>query len=428
MKINIEDIKKLCNTEKHERIYVEGMLIEKDAIQKIASIMQQQYGQYKNVVMLCDSNTYRIAGKQVEALLPTIHSIVLQADNLHADEHGVDAANEMLKAYPRVDFMIACGSGTIHDITRYHAYHRNLPFLSIPTAASVDGFVSTMAAMTWHGMKKTFTAVSPVFVLADSTIFSQAPARLTASGVGDLIGKYTCLCDWRIAAALMDEYIHWPIVNWEYEILHNLVQNLDGLQKNEISAYENLMYGLLLSGLAMQIVGYSRPASCCEHHCSHLWEEAVINKPINYYHGEKVGVGMILCATAYKKALDFLESGQYNVCDHVAVEYDLIEKYFTNPVLQEEIRKENTPNIMESLTGEDLKQKEKEIIEILKDLPSPEAMISWLKKVNGVTTLPEIGLPETIKTCTLRMSPYVRQRLSFMRIMKYYDFYENVIR
>ena len=32
------------------------------------------------------------------------------------------------------------------------------------------------------------------------------------------------------------------------------------------------MYALLLSGLAMQMVGNSRPASGAEHHMSHLWE------------------------------------------------------------------------------------------------------------------------------------------------------------
>ena len=91
--------------------------------------------------------------------------------------------------------MIAVGSGTIHDITRYHAYERKIPFFSVPTAASVDGYVSTVAAMTWHGFKKSFTAVSPVVVIADTDIFSKAPMRLTASGVADLLGKYTALAD-----------------------------------------------------------------------------------------------------------------------------------------------------------------------------------------------------------------------------------------
>ena len=51
------------------------------------------------------------------------------------------------------DCLVACGSGSLHDITRYSANEKNIPFVSFPTAASVDGFVSTVAAMTWGGQK-----------------------------------------------------------------------------------------------------------------------------------------------------------------------------------------------------------------------------------------------------------------------------------
>ncbi len=54
-------------------------------------------------------------------------------------------------------------------------------------------------------------------------------------------------------------------------------QCMDGLKAGEADAYEKLMYALLLSGLAMQMTGNSRPASCAEHHVSHLWEMEVIN-------------------------------------------------------------------------------------------------------------------------------------------------------
>ena len=61
------------------------------------------------------------------------------------------------------------------------------------------------------------------------------------------------------------------------------------------------MYGLLLSGIAMQMIGNSRPASGAEHHMSHLWEMAAISEPIDYYHGEKVGVGLCLAMKSIKR-------------------------------------------------------------------------------------------------------------------------------
>ena len=62
-------------------------------------------------------------------------------------------------------------------------------FISVPTAASVDGYVSTVAAMSWYGFKKSMIAESPILVVADSRIITDAPMRLTASGVGDLFRK-----------------------------------------------------------------------------------------------------------------------------------------------------------------------------------------------------------------------------------------------
>ena len=101
----------------------------------------------------------------------------MNPDNLHANEHGVEAAKKGLDEIGDVDMMIAVGSGTVHDITRFHAYEMKIPFFSVPTAASVDGFVSTVAAMTWHGFKKSFTAVSPVVVIADTDIFKKGTFR-----------------------------------------------------------------------------------------------------------------------------------------------------------------------------------------------------------------------------------------------------------
>ena len=427
MQINIDEIRKYCDSSKHQEIFVDNIVIEKGAVQRLPFILKNNYSQHHKILMICDENTYKVAGFKVEQLVPRIDKIVLNPENLHADEHGVEAAEQALKKFGQIDFMIACGSGTIHDITRYIAYNRKIDFLSIPTAASVDGFVSTVAAMTWHGFKKSFTAVSPVYVLADTAIFSNAPMRLTASGVGDLIGKYTSICDWKIAHALTREYISHPIVDLEKTILQNLVDNLEGLKSNDLNAYENLMYGLLLSGLAMQMIGNSRPASGAEHHCSHLWEMEVINEHIDFYHGEKVGVGLCLVSEVYKKALNRLKSGNYTIKENVNVETDLIKKYFKNKTLQDEILKENTPNLLNSITPKILKSKESSIIEALEELPDTSQIIQWMKTVNANTSMTDLTLDEKLKPLTLRLSPYVRQRLTFMRVLKCYDFYNEII-
>lgn len=428
MQIDVNAFRKPCTCGHPHEIVVDDIMIEEHALQRLPQIMKEYYGAYKHIAIICDDHTYEVAGKTVSELLPSAILIKLNPENLHADEHGVEAAEKELCKHGDIDFMIAVGSGTIHDITRYHCYEKKVPFLSIPTAASVDGFVSTVATMTWHGFKKSFTAVSPCFVLADSEIFAKAPQRLTAAGVGDLLGKYTALCDWKIGHMLTGEYICDRVIELEYAVLKDLCKNLDGIRKQDIEAYENLMYGLLLSGIAMQMIQNSRPVSGAEHHMSHLWEMASIHEPIDYYHGEKVGVGLCIVVAIYKKAEQCIRSGNYQVADHQEVETALIKEHITNPVLQEEILKENTPDILAAINGTLLKDKEAEILQVLEELPDCDLILSYMKKVNGLTTMKELGLDETLQSLSLRLSPYVRQRLTFMRVLKFYDFYQEIIK
>ena len=301
MKINIKEFTGNCSCGRDHQLVVDDVILEEGALKKLPEILNKEpYDRYKHLVMVCDGNTYEAAGKEVEKLLNGISVIKLDPENLHANEIGVAKVKEQLDPIKEVDCMIAVGSGTVHDLTRYNAYERKIPFISVPTAASVDGYVSTVAAMSWYGFKKSMIAESPILVVADSRIITDAPMRLTASGVGDLLGKYTALADWKITNILDGEYICDRICEMEYDALDKLKESLDRLSNRDINAYEELMYGLLLSGLAMQMTGHSRPASGAEHHMAHFWEMAVINDEIDAYHGEKVGVGLIQVSDIYQ--------------------------------------------------------------------------------------------------------------------------------
>ena len=180
MKLDLSEFAKPCACGREHAISVKEIILEAGALRRIPALLEQ-YG-YRQPVVLCDENTLEAAGRAVRGLLPESGLIVLNPENLHANEHGVAMAEEGLAVCPAPDVLLAVGSGTVHDITRYIAHKRGLPFVSVPTAASVDGFVSTVAAMTWHGCKKTFPAVAPSLVVADTDVFSRAPQRLNASG------------------------------------------------------------------------------------------------------------------------------------------------------------------------------------------------------------------------------------------------------
>ena len=210
--------------------------------------------------------------------------------------------------------------------------------------------------------------------------------------------------------------------------MDNLKKSLVGLIRGEIAAYEELMYGLLLSGLAMQMTGNSRPASGSEHHMAHFWEMAVINEEISAYHGEKVGVGLVLASDIYHKAADYLRKGKFEIKESVDVETDLIERIFTNKELCENIKKTNDPNLLDTIDPAVLKQKTKEITAIIEEIPKPEEIEEMLRKVNGTAGLQDFGFDLSMREKTAKIAPYIRDRITFLRILKFYDFYDKVIR
>ena len=92
--------------------------------------------------------------------------------------------------------------GTIHDISRY-AYTAGIPFISIPTAASVDGFNSKGAPIIIRG-RKDDSGHWTERDFADVDILMSALHSLRA-GFGDMLGKYTSLFDWKFGSLVADE-------------------------------------------------------------------------------------------------------------------------------------------------------------------------------------------------------------------------------
>ena len=103
--------------------------------------------------------------------------------------------------------------------------------------------------MTWKGLKKTVPAVAPLAAFADTDIFAHAPRRLTASGVSDLLGKYICLADWKIASLLTGEYICSEIIEMEEKALKTVCSCVKGIASGEPEDCEKLMYALILPAL-----------------------------------------------------------------------------------------------------------------------------------------------------------------------------------
>ncbi|MBQ8814654.1 MAG: sn-glycerol-1-phosphate dehydrogenase [Lachnospiraceae bacterium] len=409
MIIDAQKYSGLCSCGREHSMETVFSVVESGCLNRLNNYLTE-YGLTGMTVAVYDENTYvATAGKH-----PFVdREIVLSPDGLHADEHGVELLQAQLPA--EAEILIAIGSGTIHDITRYCAYEQHAQFVSCPTAASVDGFCSSVAAMTWKGCKRTLTAVAPKLVIADLDVIKQAPLFLARSGFGDMIGKYVALTDWRIGHLLTGEFYCERIATMTEEATNAVVVSAEGIVNGDESAYEKLMYGLLLSGLAMQMMGNSRPASGAEHHISHLIEMKPegLGVSSDALHGEKVGVGTLIALEEYHRIAEADLSWQ----DYAPHNEDAIVAIF-GKALAEEIMKENSKNCAEGITGQKLNESFAQIADIIKALPDTAELRSLYHSLGVKSSLEDIQVSEDKLPLLIEYSPCVRNRVTLMRLRR----------
>lgn len=339
--------------------------------------------------------------------------IVLDPTGLHANE--ISTAEVLAKLEGDVEVIVAVGSGTIHDIARFCAHERGIRFVSCPTGASVDGFCSTVAAMTWYGFKKTLPAVAPEIVLADTEIIKNAPMELVRSGVGDIMAKYTALADWKMAHVLTNELLCEKIYSIMQDAADTVMQSVPGIARSEESAYADVTYALIMSGIAMQMMGNSRPASGAEHHISHMIEMEPEAFPVKFpaMHGEKTGVGSLIAVREYKRLAKIEDITPY-ITDYAPIPEEHFRKFFGER-LADSLIKENENDCLAKVSRENLSASWGELRHIIDELPTEEYLYGLLEMLDAKRDLASIGVEESELPVLLKNSPLVRNRLTLMR-------------
>jgi glycerol dehydrogenase len=90
-----------------------------------------------------------------------------------------------------LDFIAGTGGGKAIDTSRIVAEQLKLPLITIPTSAATCSAASAAAVVYEKGIRQaTVSGKGAELALVDSTVLSQAPLRLLASGMGDALAKW----------------------------------------------------------------------------------------------------------------------------------------------------------------------------------------------------------------------------------------------
>ncbi|HEX6673395.1 MAG TPA: sn-glycerol-1-phosphate dehydrogenase [Nitrososphaeraceae archaeon] len=210
----------------------------------------------------------------------------------------------------KLDLILGIGGGKSVDVGKMIAYSIKKPFISIPTSASHDGISSPFVSLKGSDKPHSIKVNTPIGVLADIKLISEAPTRLLSSGCGDLIGKLTAVKDWELARDEKDEYFGTYSAHLAKLSADIIMNKSKELLINE-NGVRTIIEALISAGVAAGIAGSSRPCSGSEHLFSHALEYITDGKC--GLHGERVGLGTIIMARLHDMDFEAIISVLENV-------------------------------------------------------------------------------------------------------------------
>ncbi|MBI4861461.1 MAG: iron-containing alcohol dehydrogenase [Candidatus Riflebacteria bacterium] len=263
----------------------------------------------RTVVVLDDARTRLAAGDRVAEALGAAGFTVFH-EILEDREGGGDPVCDDLtfarlcERLPACRMMVAVGSGVVSDLVKWVAFERRVPYFAFATAASMNGYASANVAPTVSGVKTLQRAAPPVAVFSSLAVLADAPYRLTASGLGDIVAKPVSSADWRLNNLLFGDYFCGRSVGLIGEIEPLYLDDPAALASREARSLAALFEGLILTGVAMTMAESSAPSSGGEHLISHCLDMmSSVDRTAHDLHGRQVGVGTILASALYERML-----------------------------------------------------------------------------------------------------------------------------
>lgn len=266
----------------------------------------------RSAVIIADCNTWKTAGQAVLGQLTSsgveCGAFIFPDREFHADWAHLQQVESVLRSSGAV--AVSVGSGTINDLCKLSSQHLGQSYLSVATAASVDGYSSFGASITFEGLKQTFECRAPIGIIADLDVIAKAPRDMTAAGYADLAAKIPCGAEWMIADLFGTE----PILDapWHMlqDVLDEILQKAEDIADGNPQAIGQLFMGLTLSGFAMQAARSSRPASCTDHLFSHYLDMTGHRyRGKLQSHGFQVAVGTLTMCALFDEFLKMDLSG-----------------------------------------------------------------------------------------------------------------------
>ena len=284
--------------------------IGKGTIQTISDVLLENEIKGK-ILYVSDPIVDKLYGHQVKSQIQEFGKLRTEYADYNTIEYAMDIAERVIAT--DVNCIVGLGGGRVLDVCKYASYISKCPYLAIPTTISNDGFASPIAVLKRQDDKpKSLGAKIPSMILLDTEIVINGPIENIKAGIGDTISNYTALLDWDFAVSKGMDSMN----RYAYIMSQN---SLDALMKTQYNSIcpefiEVLVNSLILSGIAMDFAGSSRPVSGSEHLFSHALDYYSKKKNL---HGLQVALGTVavlkLVEAPYQHVIDYLHKFDVDV-------------------------------------------------------------------------------------------------------------------
>lgn len=260
--------------------------IGEGGLKEVAGILSENHMTGK-LLYISDPIVDRLYGRMVHRQLKEIGQVEEEYVDYNTISYAMSVAERVIAT--DVDCIVGMGGGKVLDVCKYAAYISKKPFVSLPTTLANDGIASPIAVLKRKdGKPKSLGCASPSILILDTGIISESPIQFVKAGIGDTISNYMALLDWDLAYSRGKDIMN------GYAYLMSRT-SLDALMKTQ---YDNicpdfinvLANSLVLSGIAMNYAGSSRPVSGSEHLFSHSLDYFSKRKNL---HGIQVALGTV---------------------------------------------------------------------------------------------------------------------------------------
>lgn len=415
----------LCPCGKLHAAKVSRAIIESGAMKKIPEIVRG-YGA-KKVFVLADANTFDAAGKDVTGILSEAKieykQYVMGSERIEPTEHAVGSV--IMHYDSSCDMIISVGAGVINDIGKILAGVAHLPYMVVGTAPSMDGYASATSSVIRDDLKVSVDSKCPDVVIGDLDVLCKAPIKMIQSGIGDMIAKYISICEWRISRIINGEYYCDTVASMIETALKKVVDNAAGIVTGDKTAVGAVMEGMVLSGIAANYAGVSRPVSGMEHYFSHVWDMRAVEFGVPFdFHGIQCGIGTINSLRVYEK-IKTLTPDREKALEHVkGFDYEewkkVLVKYLgkgAGAMIENEKKEQKFNKEKHAVRLETIISKWDEIIAVINTLPSSESIYNLLRGIGAPTCVEDINVTREAEHYAFLITKDIRDKYIGSRLL-----------